>query len=322
MNFSVFPWEADSYKSYTSPEKRLFKTTGWVFRLFSGQAQQEQNRREAYGLRAFNRLLGIQEFLDTLDERVAREVQGFDSNKLFVYSENGLKATRLEYWSGEIKVKRIVDLLVNKADKMVNAAMERFKSVKANEQVDGIQDYLVLGSKASSKSTSNDKENPIYARHSNEEWKYFDLSSTDYPSTSELFENVTTLALANYFTNDVLYGRWASNLIRAYLFSSYSLDDQSDTKVNLGVSNVQANDGQGYLFPNLHLLPRSLPKVDRKVLPTNKDIMTLNPSFFLDGVRLLYKQHTLSHSEYTAIKGIASQWLETLINSPEGLKMS
>ncbi|CAG8563501.1 10930_t:CDS:2 [Paraglomus brasilianum] len=320
MNFSVFPWEADSHRAYTSPEKRLFKTTGWVFRLFSGQAQQEHHRREAYGLRAFNRLLGIQEFLDTLDERVAKDVQRFDPNKLFVYNENGLKAARLEYWSGEIKVKRIVDLLIKKADEMVNAAMERFKSVIPNEQSD---DHLVMESKASSESTSHDKENPIYAKYSSDnEWRYFDLSSTDYPTTSELFENVTTLALANYFTNDVRYGRWSSNLIRAYMLSSYALDGPSNTKVNLNVTDVEAINDQGYLFPNLHVLPRSLPKVNRKVLPTNTDIMTLNPSSFLDGVRLLYKQHTLSHSEYTTIKGIATQWLETLINSSEGLKMN
>ncbi|CAG8504164.1 11069_t:CDS:2 [Paraglomus occultum] len=311
MNLSVFPWETDNYKDYASPEKRLFKTTGWVFRLFSGQAQQEQHRREAYGLRAFNRLLGIQEFLDRLDERVAREVQRFDSNKLFVYNENGLKAARLEYWSGEIKVKRIVDLLIEKADEMVNAAKGRFQRVKPNEQ-----DYLVMESKEFSESTSHDKI------HANDGWKYFDLLSTDYPSTSELFENVTTLALANYFTNDVRYGRWSANLIRAYMLSSYSLDGRNDTKVNLNLTDVEAINDQGYLFPNLHGVPRSLPKVDRRVLPTHEDIMTLNPSFFLDGVRLLYKQHTLSHGEYTTIKGIASQWLETLIASPEGLRMN
>ncbi|KAK9702355.1 hypothetical protein K7432_011286, partial [Basidiobolus ranarum] len=67
----VVPWEVRERPD--SLEKGGYETAGWVFRLFSGQASQEINTKEATRMRAYNRLLAIQQFIDAIDDKIGRK---------------------------------------------------------------------------------------------------------------------------------------------------------------------------------------------------------------------------------------------------------
>ncbi|CAG8562729.1 4459_t:CDS:2 [Diversispora eburnea] len=257
------PWETYDIPHFNSPEIK-YKMVGWIFRLFSGKASLEESGM----LRAFNRLLAIQDFLDGIDERIARTNQGFDPNRLSLYNEKLLNTARLNYWS------------------------EGF-------QHDEFDQYT---------STSP-----------------FSLPKI---STSALFENITTLTLAHFFSGDSRYSLWAANLVRTFILSSYGISEQDELKVTSYNYDFDAVSDEGYGFPHLNKIPRMIPKFFEKPRKKNNessilsfpyDLVETDPSHFLDSCRLLYKSKTLTHKEYIELQQFASRWLEYLINSPEGI---
>ncbi|CAG8517129.1 12403_t:CDS:2 [Dentiscutata erythropus] len=140
----VIPWESNENvhntpSNYTS--KNLYMKVGWVFRLFSGQASQELNQKESGALRAFNRLLAIQDLIDGIDERIARTHKNFNPDRLFLYDESSLSNARIKYWSGDEKITRIVDVMLNRADEITSEVSDLHKvddSLSINTKEDKI----------------------------------------------------------------------------------------------------------------------------------------------------------------------------------------
>ncbi|KAF7726973.1 hypothetical protein EC973_008168 [Apophysomyces ossiformis] len=96
-----------------SRDKGNFRTVGWVFRLFSGNPQQEENKRQALSMRAFNRLLAVQSYLDRLDETITRRT--FRQEKLFLYNEDAMAHWLYQFWSEEPKTVATVSQLQQQA---------------------------------------------------------------------------------------------------------------------------------------------------------------------------------------------------------------
>ncbi|CAG8576357.1 6884_t:CDS:2 [Ambispora gerdemannii] len=348
LNKAVVPWETQ--EMHFSREKNHYKSIGWVFRLFSGQALQEENKKEASSLRAFNRLLAIQNFLDGIDEKLAR-AQGFDSKRLFQYDEKLLNRARFHHWSGDAKISRVIKHLISKADNVISSVMTMFREsdLQINDNSATYYELRDSNKELSPSINTTNSENytdvtPIETVH-NENFVVDDSIKRELPSSSSssetptltkekmilpekislsvLFENVTTLTLAHYFSSHKTYVRWAANLIRTFLLSSYSIGDQNDFEVTRYRTDLEAVNDEGYSFPNLNMVPRALPKPLKYKSPKFlQELHEVNPSGFLDACRLLYRAQALTHKEYTDLISIASDWLEYLVNSPKGINIA
>ncbi|CAG8459582.1 6445_t:CDS:2 [Dentiscutata heterogama] len=347
----VIPWETNENaqntpSNYTS--KSLYMKVGWVFRLFSGQASQELNQKESGALRAFNRLLAIQDLIDGIDERIARTHKNFNPDRLFLYDENSLSNARIKYWSGDEKITRIVDVMLNRADEITSEVSDLHKVDDSLFLNTSIQiTFLKLNTDSETNLPDGESnEMPELESRSNEmpelesksnEMPELDGKSNEMPeldgksnemlessiSTSQLFENITTLTLAQYFSGNFLYSRWAANLIRTFLLSSYGIGEED--KITLLEYNDTCLDcnvfDEGYGFPYLNKIPRTIPKNSESssvFYKIPKDIFETDPSHFLDSCKLLYRIKALTHREFVELQALASYWLEYLISSPEG----
>ncbi|KAG1458596.1 hypothetical protein G6F56_006361 [Rhizopus delemar] len=186
LNRPTVPWESVG-RPY-SDEKGQFKNIGWVFRLFSGNPQQEENKKEASSIRALSRLTAIQSTLDNLDESLAR--RQFRHEDLFLYSETEMNEMRYEYWSKNPQVTAVVERLERRADKILKGIHEGLRPSTTQEGVfESIPEKDTLGS---------------------------------------LSQNVTVLTLANYFLGTESYGSGAASLVRMHLLNEYEQDRQHD----------------------------------------------------------------------------------------------
>ncbi|CAG8587221.1 19031_t:CDS:2 [Racocetra fulgida] len=315
----VIPWENnDDLSNHTSDNRYMI--VGWIYRLFSGQASQELNHKEAGALRAFNRLLAIQELIDGIDERIARNNYHFSPANLFLYNEKSLNNAKLKYWSGNEKITRIVDILLDRANEITSAISDFY----------GIDDFLSTKKSSILIEFLKFKTDP--------ETNLLDGESNEMPdhvsSTSQLFQNITTLTLANYFSGNSSYARWAANLVRTFLLSSHGVGD--DDKITLPeyndhCTNCNTTVDEGYGFPYLNKIPRTIPKFTKNSESNDdspmfykipKDISEIDPSYFLDSCKLLYRIKALTHREFIELKALVSYWLEYLISSPEGISMA
>ncbi|CAG8532721.1 10257_t:CDS:2, partial [Scutellospora calospora] len=318
-NKSSAPWEP-SYDPYKVVEKDQYKSIGWVFRLFSGQASQELNQRESSALRSFNRLLAVQELIDGIDERIARKVQGFDPFRLLLYDEKLLNNARLNYWLEVPEVVEIVQVLIKRADEMLSITTNLFKSDHRDVQ-DTFANFL----------KTNDYN--LYNQHIDSvddiQNLHLDITNKDYFekffTPDSFFENITTLTLAHYFSGNEKYAKWAGNLIQTFILSSYNIGDHENLESPYLTGNSESDsiNSEGYSFPNINTIPRIIPKF-LKVGTSSflNNITDSDPSFFLDACRLLYRTNILTRKEYTKLRLFASEWLETLINSSEYIKIA
>ncbi|CAO3611704.1 unnamed protein product [Cunninghamella blakesleeana] len=119
------PWEPVE-RPY-STDKGNFRSIGWVFRLFSGNPQQEENKKEASSIRAFNRLLAIQSSLDSLDESIAR--RKFRSDNLFLYNEKHMANIRYGYWDKDEGITSVVNNLIKRADLIIEDLKKNYPSI-------------------------------------------------------------------------------------------------------------------------------------------------------------------------------------------------
>ncbi|RUS27229.1 alginate lyase-domain-containing protein [Jimgerdemannia flammicorona] len=318
LNKPVVPWEAVE-RPY-SKDKGNFMTVGWVFRLFSGQAQQEENKKEATSIRAFNRLLGIQDFLDGLDEKLARKT--FRQENLFLYDEQALTEARFSYWGGDAEVTRVVDELNGVAEgilEVVSIGYEVDKSVTVHGG---------LG-----ESPENIKKHGHFLKAPFMDQANKPLPSMEAPparineiNLGYLFQNVTTLTLAHFFTRNPNYGLWAANMIRVHFLNEYAINNQDDYHGSKSVpdegQHLEFLSDQGYSFPSLNRVPRIIPKYSNWPVPIPADFTTTDISYFLDAIRLLRRGQYLTHKEYVDLQSIMTDFLEYLVNSPSGIKLA
>ncbi|KAF8977317.1 hypothetical protein BGZ46_007485 [Entomortierella lignicola] len=284
------------------PNKADFKTVGWVFRLFSGKRSQEESTRQSAAIRAYNRLLAIQDLIDGIDERIARKT--FRSHDLLVYKDSILRANRQRYWIGESGVTTMVNELQSKACQVLSQRVNLLKKASA--------EGLILY-------PSDNQGNPVVPPFSpstvNED------GSSKIITLQGLYDEVTTLTLAHYFTGNETFARAAANIVRTTLLQEH--DQHVATHPTTEDTGYLLD--HGYSFPALNRLPRVIPKKEgtlnsRPLLTIPKDLLKADTMpAFLDAVRMLHKIHVLTQNEYIQLNLVFSTWLEHLVNSPEGI---
>ncbi|KAG0020001.1 hypothetical protein BGZ80_004912 [Entomortierella chlamydospora] len=284
------------------PDKADFKTVGWVFRLFSGKKSQEENTRQSAAIRAYNRLLAIQDLIDGIDERIARKT--FRSHDLLVYKDSILRANRQKYWVGESGVGTMVNELQSKACQVLSRRVNLLKKASA-------EDLILYPSDSQGK--------PIIPPSSpstvNED------GSSKVITLQGLYDEVTTLTLAHYFTGNETFARAAANIVRTTLLQEH---DQH-VAAHPSTEDTGYLLDHGYSFPALNRLPRVIPKKEgslnsRPLLTIPKDLLKADTMpAFLDAVRMLHRIHVLTQNEYIQLNLVFSTWLEHLVNSPEGI---
>ncbi|KAK3844156.1 MAG: hypothetical protein J3R72DRAFT_398273 [Linnemannia gamsii] len=284
------------------PDKADFKTVGWVFRLFSGKRSQEENTRQSAAIRAYNRLLAIQDLIDGIDERIARKT--FRSNDLLVYKDDILMANRQKYWVGESGVTRMINELQSKADGVLSTRLNLLKKASAEDLIiypaDGLGKPIIP--KSAPSPTNEDGSSKVI-------------------TLQGLYDEVTTLTLAHYFTGNETFARAAANIVRTTLLQEH---DQY-APIHPTTEETGYLLDHGYSFPALNRLPRVIPKKEgilasRPLLTIPKDLLKADTMpAFLDSVRMLHRIHVLTQNEYVQLSLVFSTWLEHLVNSPEGI---
>ncbi|KAG0326710.1 hypothetical protein BGZ99_009108 [Dissophora globulifera] len=284
------------------PDKADFRTVGWVFRLFSGKRSQEENTRQSAAIRAYNRLLAIQDLIDGVDERIARKT--FRSNELLVYKDAVLRSNRQKYWVGEAGVTVMVHELQSKACAVLSQRLNLLKKASA-------ESLIIYPADAQGKPVFP-PSSPVMTN---------DDGSSRVITLQGLYNEVTTLTLAHYFTGNETFARAAANIVRTTLLQEH---DQ-----HVAVHPTAEETGylldHGYSFPALNRLPRVIPKKEgvlssRPLLTIPKDLLTADTMpAFLDAVRMLHRIHVLTQNEYIQLSLVFSTWLEHLVNSPEGI---
>lgn len=285
-----------------TPDKADFLTVGWVFRLFSGKRSQEENTRQSAAIRAYNRLLAIQDLIDGIDERIARKT--FRSHDLLVYKDEVLMSNRQKYWVGESGVSQMVQELQTKACQVLSTRVNLLKKASA-------EDLTLLPADSQGKPVIP-ASSPIATSED---------GASKVITLQGLYNEVTTLTLAHYFTGNETFARAAANIVRTTLLQEH---DQH-------VANHPTTEDTGYLldhgysFPALNRLPRVIPKKEgalnsRPLLSIPKDLLKADTMpAFLDAVRMLHRIHVLTQNEYIQLNLVFSTWLEHLVNSPEGI---
>jgi hypothetical protein len=289
LNRPTVPWEP-AERAY-SKEKGNFKNIGWVFRLFSGNQQQEENKKEASSIRAFNRLLAIQSSLDSLDENLAR--RHFQHDKLFLYNDRIMNQVRYDYWMKDNDVSSTIQQLELQADIILEESQKRLEPM----------------------SSATDKEDG--------------LSFDAVPEKDELGPlslNVTILTLANYYLGNEKYGRGAANLIRVHFLNEYAVEDEDEYNSARRIPDdshlLDFLSDQGYSFPSLSRVPRVVPKYSNNRILNTSDLTKTDVSSLLDCIRILRRMQVLTHKEYIDLQAITAEFLEYLVTSPTGIHLA
>lgn len=287
-------------RSY-SPDKGNFRTIGWVFRLFSGNPQQEESKKEASSIRAFNRLLAIQSSLDSLDESIAR--QTFRQDRLFLYNETEMAQLRYAYWSKQKEAVAAMDILQSRADTIMQDTQQRLAPLAVTDEFDSL--------------TDEKNSDPSIILRDKED-------TADY--LSALSQNVTTLTFANYYLGNDKYSRWAANLVRVYFLNEYAVEDQDEySSARLVPDNTHLLDflsDQGYSFPSLSRVPRVVPKYSSRRILGTPDLTRTDITALLDAIRLLRRMQALTHKEYVELQSVMAEVLEYLVTSPTGIHLA
>ncbi|KAG0325866.1 hypothetical protein BG004_003083 [Podila humilis] len=283
------------------PGKAEFKIVGWVFRLFSGKRSQEENTRQSAAIRAYNRLLAIQDLIDGIDERIARKT--FGSHDLLIYKDAVLMANRQKYWVGEPGVSHMVNELQSKACHVLSTRANLLKKASA-------EDLILYPADAQGKPDVPGAKVPLS-----------DEVASKVITLQALYNEVTTLTLAHYFTGNETFARAAANIVRTTLLQEH---DQHVANHPTTEDTEYLLD-HGYSFPALNRLPRVIPKKEgtmnaRPLLTIPKDLLKADTMpAFLDAIRMLHRIHVLTQNEYIQLTLVFSTWLEHLVNSPEGI---
>ncbi|KAI9268721.1 hypothetical protein BY458DRAFT_436900 [Sporodiniella umbellata] len=285
LNRPTVPWEPVE-RPY-SKDKGNFKNIGWVFRLFSGNPQQEENKKEASSIRAFNRLLAIQSSLDSLDESIAR--RHFHHDTLFLYNDRDMNGVRYEYWTKNNQVREAIARLEEQADRVLEESHKRLTPISSTTGMpfETIPEKDELG---------------------------------------PLSQNVTILTLANYFLGNEKYGRGAANLIRVHFLNEYAVEDEDEYNSARRIPDdshlLDFLSDQGYSFPSLSRVPHVVPKYSNHRILNTSDLTKTDLSSLLDCVRILRRMQVLTHKEYIDLQATTAEFLEYLVTSPTGIHLA
>jgi hypothetical protein len=289
LNRPTVPWEPTE-RPY-SKDKGNFKNIGWVFRLFSGNPTQEENKKEASSIRAFNRLMAIQSSLDSLDENIARTT--FHHDKLFLYNEKSMNQVRYDYWTKNQEVRDAIEKLEAKAEIVLEESQRRLAPM----------------------SSATDKEDGLP----------FD-TVPEKDELGPLSQNVTILTMANYFSGNEKYGRGAANLIRVHFLNEYAVEDEDEYNSARRIPDdshlLDFLSDQGYYFPSLSRISHVVPKYSNNRILNTSDLTKTDVSSLLDCIRILRHMQALTHKEYIDLQAITAEFLEYLVTSPTGIHLA
>lgn len=208
-----------------APERGPFAyaKAGWVYRLFSGDQNQELHTQEAIALRNMNRIKGIVAFLERLDDKVARGVAGCSDP---ASGECGFSSKRL--WSFETED--------------VERLRQQFKA-GFDVAIDRVEQF----------------EKSVYGVHAAVRQAFSapdELLATD-PAEASL--NATLLAMAGFLTGNSSYSALSADLITARFVRQvpmfYRVADQREQlkRYQSGQGSppvdISLFDGSGYAFP-------------------------------------------------------------------------
>lgn len=316
------PWEP-SERPY-SQDKGNFRSIGWVFRLFSGNPQQEENKKEASSIRAFNRLLAIQSSLDSLDESIAR--REYRQDKMFLYNNKAMATIRYGYWNKDQGITAVVKTLVARADTIMDDLYTYYPSV-----VGGGADGGDTTTRTTDTTTQQGDTNVTPP-----------TLSIGPERLGPLSQNVTILTLAHYFVGNDSYGKMAANMIRVHLLEEKAMADEDQYSSARRIPDdshlLDFLSDQGYSFPSLGRLATgsSIPKhhhasfsssastgnSNSNRLLNTSDLTKTDLSSLLDCVRLLRRMQLLTHKEYIYMQAMTADFLEYLVTSPAGIHLA
>ncbi|KAJ8657670.1 hypothetical protein O0I10_006485 [Lichtheimia ornata] len=301
LNRPTVAWEPKE-RAY-SKDKGNFRFIGWVFRLFSGNQAQEESKKEASSIRAFNRLLAIQSTLDALDERIARHT--FRHDRLFLYNETELAHIRHRFWSEDSSILSSMTIFQQRVDDVLLHTREQLAPMAATDDVDHILDAGM---------SINSEHHP-------------GINPPALDTLGSLTRNITTLALGNYLLGNEKYGRWAANLIRVYFLSERALGDQQSEYSTARMTSENTHlfeflSDQGYSFPSLNRVSHVMPKYTDSKLISTIDLSKTDLTLLLDAMRLLRRAQMLSHKEYAELQTMMAQVLEYLVAVPTGIHLA
>lgn len=278
-----------------------FAKAGWVYRLFSGHASQELHSAQAVTLRNVARIKGIVNFLEKLDDRVARGQVGCIASE--EPSEDcGFSADRLWNFSWEA-IDQLKTALRN-GERRATARLDKYEQL--------IQPSLRLIMKASRGG-----------------WRLSDLDA------AWCGRQAVQLAMAAYLTGNETYSDLATDMIANRFVKQLPLYYRSGPKgkvqetMNAAADSILSENGNGYVFPpplpesghsgalwnaatgqrvsaaDIPPLPfdalqfdvsRGQHCVDQSIeLTTHTYSLCLQPTFLLDAVRLLTHPDTPQH---------------------------
>ena len=213
-------------------------------------------------------------------------------------------ANRQKYWIGESGVTRMVQELQSKANGVLSSRLNLLKKASAEDLIiypaDGLGKPIIP--KSAPSPTNEDGSSRVI-------------------TLQGLYDEVTTLTLAHYFTGNETFARAAANIVRTTLLQEH---DQ-DVPTHPTTEETGYLLDHGYSFPALNRLPRVIPKKEgilssRPLLTIPKDLLKADTMpAFLDSVRMLHRIHVLTQNEYIQLSLVFSTWLEHLVNSPEGI---
>ncbi|KAI8098716.1 uncharacterized protein BX664DRAFT_319406 [Halteromyces radiatus] len=320
------PWEP-SERPY-SQDKGNFRSIGWVYRLFSGNPQQEENKKEASSIRAFNRLLAIQSSLDSLDEGIARRY--YRQDKMFLYNEKEMANIRYSYWNKDQDITAVVKSLMARADTIIGDLYTYYPSVV------GEHDMMTTND-------NSDEESDVTEKNTSPP-----ISTLGPERLGTLSQNVTILTLAHYFVGNENYGKMAANMIRVHLLEEKAMADEDQYSSARRIPDdshlLDFLSDQGYSFPSLgrlatgtstkhHHAAFSSPSTilannnnnnnnnNNRLLNTS-DLTKTDLSSLLDCVRLLRHMQLLTHKEYIYMQAMTADFLEYLVTSPAGIHLA
>ncbi|KAK4057592.1 hypothetical protein OIO90_001237 [Microbotryomycetes sp. JL221] len=286
-----------------------FAKAGWVYRLFSGHASQERKDVQAVTLRNVNRIKGIINFLEKLDDKVARGKEGCLADEEDT-EDCGFSPDRL--WNFNVETLDYFKMQLNAGESEAVRRLDQFEQL--------IQPGLRLLMKASKGG-----------------WRLNDLDAT-WSGMQALH-----LAMAAYLTDNSTYSEVATDMIANRFVKQIPLYYRTNPKSSLNqnvdevAEHIVSENGNGYVFPpplpeNGHTpvswnaaMGHRVSASDIPQLPFEP--MQFDPTYLLDAVRLLTHQETPKHdntfaASRKALRPMFVAHLNYLLYHPLGVSVS
>ena len=212
------PWERKTWVE--SEESLQFKTVGWVARLFSGVSKLEKEGKNTIRDRGQKRAQAICNFLDGLDEKIAR--RSFSPGKLCIYNETALAENRDRWKDGDAQIQPVIDQLLESADKSLGNPLYSVVHKTTLPPSGDRHDYWHPAPYWWPNPDTPDGLPYIYRDGERiEGTRLYEPESDRYDRTrlQRMFDETITLALAWYFSGKTAYAERGAQLVRQWFIN-------------------------------------------------------------------------------------------------------